>query len=113
MGHKMNKDNFRRWKKIKTALFSVQPPSSSDFFVNRVMVRIDEASAPAARPRVQRVPVRIFAPLTAVAAILLLTVVPSGPAADWMVGSDGLSRWVLSNDAPQNDEVLEFVLGQS
>lgn len=109
----MDREQFKRWKKIKAALFSTAPPKDPESFVSRVMARLDETPVPA-RPHIQRVPVRIFAPLVGVAAMLLMAIVPvSGPSADWMVGSDRMSQLAFSGEAPQNDDMLEFVLVRS
>lgn len=102
-----------RFRSLSRALSAGQLPASSEFFVDRVMARVRESRV-TARPRIQWVPIRIFAPLTAVAAMLLLTIVPAqGPASEWLAGNDGMSRWFFSGESVQADDVLEYVVDRS
>lgn len=110
---KRDRQKFRNWKAIRAVLFSAKPKDSSEFFVNQVMARLDEVPAAQALPQARQVPFRVFVPLAA-AAMLLIAILPvGGPSSEWMLGSDGMSRMAFAGDAPQSDDVLEFVMVRS
>lgn len=106
----MNDDSPNDWKQISERLFAPRQEPTSEAFVQNVMRRIEAAEA---RPRILRIPVQWYAPLTGMAAMLLLAMLPTGnPLSVETLFTAGVSdsSWMLDHNAPQTDDVLGYVL---
>lgn len=90
------------------------PPAEAPFgFADRVMRRVEAASAP---KTARIIPVGWFAPAIGMAAMLLLAILPSSPAtavsADMLFMNnpmDKSSQVLMSAGMPQEDEMLEWI----
>ena len=102
----------KNWRLIRQKLFSAPEPKTSEFFVSQVMERIRTIEE---KPRMVFAPARWFAPVVGVAAMLLLTIVPSqeplSAEALFMGGeTDTPSGLAFSDVTEKPDDILALVL---
>ena len=106
----------QHWKAAAGVFFREPPPLSSEFFVQRVMDRIElwERPLPAAR---RNAPLRWLVPALGLAAglfvLLLWPMQAQQPVSVEMLlleGTPGPTSWVLSNETPTADQMLGFTL---
>ena len=105
-----------RWKRAAGVFFQEPPRLSSEFFVQRVMDRIELWERPLSVSR-RTVSLRWLVPALGLAAalcvLLLWPVQARQPVSVEMLlleGTPGPAAWVLSNKTPTADQILGFTL---
>ena len=102
-----------RWKATARVFFKEPKPLESEFFVHRVMERIEIES----RPRLdfwRKAYIPWLVPMLGLAAALFF-IVPSGQqpvSVETLLfeGNSSVASWVLSNKTPTTDDVLLFAM---
>ncbi len=102
-----------RWKATAPVFFKEPRPLESEFFVHRVMERIEIETQP--RPVFRRkIYVRWLIPALGLVAALLLIVpsVQQPVSVETLLfeGNPSAASWVLSNKTPTTDEMLGFAM---
>ena len=106
----------QRWTKTAQVFFKAQKPAvASEFFVRTVMNRIHELESP--RPaRNWRISLPWLVPAVGFAFLFFLAVFPSPQTISidtlFFQETSGHLSWALSNNAPNTDETLQFVMGE-
>ncbi len=106
---------YERWRTTARAFFKEPRPVPSEFFVQRVMDRIElwERPLPAPGPYAR---LRWLVPALGLAAVLFAMMRPAQtqqPVSVEMLlleGTPGPASWVLSNATPNTDQMLGFAM---
>ncbi len=104
-----------RWKAAAGLFFQKPQPAPSEFFVQRVMDRIEMWERPLPAPR-RNASLRWLVPALGLAAVLFAVLRPTPlqpPVSVEMLlleGTPGPASWVLSEKTPTADQLLGFTL---
>jgi anti-sigma factor RsiW len=108
------REEFARWKKTSKAFFPKPAVRESEYFVQRVMTRIKEATE-VRRPVFWNIPLRWLVPAMSLAAMLFLAILPEPglplSMEALLVHPQDFRASVLSGQTPTTDETLDFVMG--
>jgi len=110
------RESYDRWVMTTKAIFQVPKPATSEFFVRTVMNRIHELESP--RPvRRWDLSLRWLVPAIGMAFALFLAIMPTSQTMSMdnflFQEMSGHLSWVYSNRSPNNDETLQFIMGET
>lgn len=109
----MSDEKPERWEKIGDALFRLPTPPPSERFVRTVMARIQQEDRSISWLGLWKIPAMGVALAGVLFAVVTFIQTPSMDIYDSLAAAwddPVVSHWIVSDEAPNRDEILEFTL---